>query len=1583
MARPEEGGRKTILLGAVVVGLGLLALLGWALQVPFLAGLGSDRIPMAPSTALLFVLYGTATVLRARRPPGLAARRFGLAVGFVGVVVALPLFVLSSRGIHPAVERLGFVAPASSSSVPLGHMSPVTALCFLSASLSLLLSLPAGSPRPWRSRTAWWSAALLLSAAGALLLAYLFGSPLFYGGTFIPPAATTSLAFAALATGLLGLARPPGAKPASLRAAPHPLLLVFVLLGAGIVIVGGLYLRGQARHYRAQVEGQLSALADLKTAALAQWRSERIGDASTFQSNRAFSALVERMVADPGDPDPREQVRGWLTRTRTSYGYDRVSLLDTEGRERLADPADGTPCSSGGAERMYEVLRSGGVTVHDFHRNDLDGKIYLTVLAPIFETREGGRALGTVALRIDPTTYVFPLLDRWPAQARTAETLLVRRDEGDALVLNPGRLRKRAALTTRIPLASREVAAVKAVLGQQGTFESRDYRGVAVVAALRAVPGSPWFLVARLDAAEVNAPLLERLGVMVLLVGTMLAAAAAGVAVVVRGQRLREVGQRLEVERERAWLHDVVARSLNEVYVFDPATLRFRFANRGACRNIGYTEDELSRLTPLDLKPEMTAEAFEAILRTLRAAGRPVHVFETIHRRKDGSRYPVEVHLQLVDAGGGAVFLAVVNDVTERRRSEARIRRLNRVYAVLSDINEAIVRIRDPQALFGAACRIAVEAGGFRMAWLGLLDAEASRLRPVAHAGAEDGFLATLPQLLSGETLESRRVVCNDIEHDPGAADRRVDALARGYRASAVFPLVVAGEALGVFTLYAGEPGFFDDEELRLLDEMAADLSFAMEMRRNEEARLRLATAIEQSPVSVTITTVGGRIEYVNPAFTWITGYAPGEADGMPAAPSHRERLEAIEAGRSWRGEVVGSRKDGTPYTQELTVAPIRDAAGRVTHIVTIGQDVTERKRAADAILREKAFSEALLESLPGFFCLFDRTGRPLRWNRTLEKVSGYTAAEIAASRPVDFFGVEDRELIAERIGRVFEAGAADAEVALLSKDGKRTPYYFVGVAIDVDGAPCCITMGFDIAARRHVEDQLRQAQKIEAIGRLAGGVAHDFNNIVAVIVGYGELAQAQLGPGHPARPRVDEMMKAAERAAGLTRQLLAFSRKQVTEPRVLDLGSIVDGTRSMLGRLIGEDVEVVIQRAPGLGAVRADPGQVEQVVMNLALNARDAMPKGGTLTLETENVDFDEAYAAAHPPAVAGRFVMLAVSDTGVGMDEATQSRLFEPFFTTKAPGEGTGLGLATVYGIVKQSAGFVWCYSEPGHGTTFKVYLPRVDEAVRADRVSLAAAEDPRGAETILVAEDTEELRNVLRETLTERGYTVLLAANGEEALELARAHAGPIQLLLTDVVMPRAGGAELAERLAVLRPGVRVLFMSGYTNGVISQHGVLKEGVHLLQKPFTGRGLAQAVRAVLDAPREAPPSAGGATGRVLLVEDDVQVRKLTTLTLERAGYRTDGVGTVAAAIEALASGCDYAAILCDLTLPDGSGEDVLRRLRQTRPELCGRVIVLTGGAANGVRERLAAAGVTTVLQKPVSRDELLAGVATVAGR
>ena len=381
------------------------------------------------------------------------------------------------------------------------------------------------------------------------------------------------------------------------------------------------------------------------------------------------------------------------------------------------------------------------------------------------------------------------------------------------------------------------------------------------------------------------------------------------------------------------------------------------------------------------------------------------------------------------------------------------------------------------------------------------------------------------------------------------------------------------------------------------------------------------------------------------------------------------------------------------------------------------------------------------------------------------------------------------------------------------------------------------------------LHEQLRQSQKVEAIGRLAGGIAHDFNNLLTVIKGYSQLSSFELKEGDPLRVNIDEIQNAAERAASLTRQLLAFSRRQVMEMKVLDLNTLLRDLEKMLRRVIGEDIEMVIQLAEDLGRVRADVGQIEQVIMNLAVNAKDAMPSGGKLTIETANVELDESYARSHVDVRHGHYVMFSVSDTGVGMTPEVRERIFEPFFTTKEMGKGTGLGLSTTYGIVKQSEGHIWVYSVQGKGTTFKIYLPRVNEPLEEIRKDVLKEELPRGNETILIVEDEEDVRKLAGKILEKQGYRILESFNGDDALVACERRKSPIHLMLADIIMPGMSGSELAKLLKPLYPEIKILYMSGYTDNAVVRHGVLEKGVNYIQKPFTMEGLARKVREVLD--------------------------------------------------------------------------------------------------------------------------------------
>jgi PAS domain S-box-containing protein len=498
----------------------------------------------------------------------------------------------------------------------------------------------------------------------------------------------------------------------------------------------------------------------------------------------------------------------------------------------------------------------------------------------------------------------------------------------------------------------------------------------------------------------------------------------------------------------------------------------------------------------------------------------------------------------------------------------------------------------------------------------------------------------------------------------------------------------------------------------------------------------------------------------------------------------------------------------------------------------------------------------ALLDNARDAISVLTPGGVVLEANRAWERLLGVPREHALGRNVADFAPDPKSGLQSEYDKAVAQRGGSVPPSLIRRPDGTEIQVELSRTAVEIAGEKFILSIGRDVTDRLRLEEQFRQAQKMEAIGSLAGGIAHDFNNLLSVILSYTELALGDLKPGNPLREDLEQVKRAGERSCDLTRQLLAFSRQQLLQPQILDLNAILAGMEKMLRRLLGEAVQLSLLTFTNIGRVYVDRGQIEQVVMNLAVNARDAMPSGGKLSIETGNVDLDAVYAAQHHGLTPGPYVMLAVTDTGTGMDAATRARIFEPFFTTKEMGKGTGLGLATVFGIVTQSHGHIWVYSEPGKGTTFKIYFPRRDPVADDEVPAVAPTTDPRGSETVLLVEDEDQVRALARRILGQNGYNVLEAQNGGEAFLICEQFEARIHLLVTDVVMPRMSGKQLAERLAVVRPDMRVLFMSGYTDNTIVHHGVLDAGVAFLQKPITPDAFLRKVREVLDASSRRSP-------------------------------------------------------------------------------------------------------------------------------
>jgi PAS domain S-box-containing protein len=813
---------------------------------------------------------------------------------------------------------------------------------------------------------------------------------------------------------------------------------------------------------------------------------------------------------------------------------------------------------------------------------------------------------------------------------------------------------------------------------------------------------------------------------------------------------------------------------------------------------------------------------------------------------------------------------------------------VNQRLSALMELNSQLASERDPLLLAEQYCNEAREIIGAKYSAVGILSEDG---RTLSHLYASGLDSQTAKRVITSspcaEALERVITTRNPVRlRGLDLALQQLNSLpGRPPIHSALGgPLTHAARVYGWLALLdklgAEE---FDDADERLTTTFASQLAVAydnarlytlardhataleheaVQRRSAEDAQLRLGAILEATPDFVGTADRHERTLYINEAGRKMVGidnedvltlsisdltpdwaYQLIRSEGMPTA---------VRQG-SWTGETALRHRDGRQIPVSQVILAHKTPGGAVEYFSTVARDISERKRADEALRQAEEKYRSIFENAVEGIFQSTLSGRIMTANRAMARILGYDSpAELTAAFSDDGSHLHVQpEQHAAFIQLLEQRGEAQGiEIQLYRKDGSSIWVSLSARAIQNSAGELIHYEGIleDISERKRLQQQLIQAQKMEGIGRLAGGVAHDFNNLLTAIIGYGQITLADLGDLDRTRSNVAEIIRAGERAASLTTQLLAFSRKQVLQPLVIDLNAIVSTMTKLLERLIGEDIEIITIADPSLGTVRADPGQIEQVLSNLAVNARDAMPHGGKITIETHNVYLDESFAGSQPGAKPGPYVLLAVSDTGGGMDAHVRSLIFEPFFTTKEQGKGTGLGLSTVYGIIKQSGGEILVYSEPGRGATFKVYLPRVDEAVEVTAISDPLKHTAGGSETVLLAEDEELVRHLAVDILEGHGYTVLQASTGEEALRIAQEHEGRIDLLFTDVVMPRMNGKELADRISELHPEVKVLYASGYTDEAIVHLGVLEPGIAFLQKPFTPSSLARKVREVL---------------------------------------------------------------------------------------------------------------------------------------
>jgi PAS domain S-box-containing protein len=1088
----------------------------------------------------------------------------------------------------------------------------------------------------------------------------------------------------------------------------HYLLAFFA--GAVLVsAVAGFHILENRKATIAYWQDQQSTIAGDRARLISNWLGERRADAELISLYPSVQRLLWPVEESGLTGAPREEEVGHLAafmdQVAFTHGYAAVYLIGTDGQV-VARSATSESMAPAVIERARQVSQHHPFWVGALGKAQASRYVYF--LSPVIpgarskpEAQPPSASLGLLVLQIDPRKGLFPLLMVESVPTRSGETLLLERQGNELVCLSP--LRGAPALgSAQGPLAVLTPEAGR--VGKSLGGERVDYRGVRVLSAVLPIPLTDWILVRKIDREEAledfsaRSRLEAMVGALIILI----------YAYVLIGYRRTALGRALEervahqqaILALQAFAQEMVDNVPVGLLMLSP-DLNVLSANRTFLEGFHVRPEKvIGRPLPEVIQAEGPPRR---LVGATEFGNGPHDVLLNLAALGGMGTRPARLGLtQISDGQGKGRLLLTVEDQTESERlrtaAEASERRLREL---VQSVDAIVWEAEGQTHQFIFVSQRAEQILGFPVEqWLKEPDFWERHLHPLDRE----------------QTVAARRQAMADgrdhsLEYRMVAADSRV---------------VWLHDTTHVVLSAEGRPVHLRGLAIDSTKEKSA-----------EAERTLLITAIEQSAEGIFITDAKGTIEYVNPAFCRVSGYSRAEALGKnPRILKSGKQNEAfykrlwttVLGGEIWQDEITNRRRDGSFYNEHMTITPVRDQHGEITHFIAIKAEVTERKR---------------------------------------------------------------------------------------------------------------------------LEQQLRQAQKMEAVGRLAGGVAHDFNNMLTIISGYSGLLIEHPGMAEPLRGYVDEIKNASGRAASLTRQLLAFSRQQVLEPRVLDLNTVVAAIQKMLKRLIGEDIDLVTALGEELWPIMADPGQLEQVLLNLAVNARDAMPDGGAVTIETANVNMDAASAQAYFPLKPGPYVLLTFGDTGIGMDAETQARIFEPFFTTKEIGKGTGLGLAMVYGIVKQSGGYIWVHSDLGKGTTFKIYLPRTEVEVDDPSSGRGRAEAQRGTETLLLAEDDDSVRELVRNVLRENGYKVLEASRGEEALQLSELFAGKIDLLVTDLVMPQMNGRELARRLLNQRPQLKVLYISGYADNATWNPVGPDAGGAFLQKPFTPEALARKVREVLGGP------------------------------------------------------------------------------------------------------------------------------------
>ena len=1216
------------------------------------------------------------------------------------------------------------------------------------------------------------------------------------------------------------------------------------------VLIGSFFYYGH-EHNQARIKGytDISSIAQLKDQQIERWRSERLSDVKIAGGGRYANAELPGWLRSPREASAQTaSLIDWLRRQQNGDLYSDALLLDRDGNILLSTSGRKGPVAPAAVLAVHRSADSNAAALSELYR-DSSGAICIDAVAPM--ALSPGQPAVFVDLRTDARSDFFPMIQSWPTPSMSAETLLIRADGDTVLFLNDLRHRDRAALSLRFPLSETDIPAVQAAQGQRGMFEGKDYRGTPVLADLRPVPDSAWFLVTKIDAREVYSEsnlrsLMSMLVALlfILLVGTGTALARRHA----QAGLYRDLLQAERKERETQEEFRTTLYSIGDAVIGTDTEGRVWHMNPEAERLTGWAEADAIG-GPLErvfrIVNEKSGHVVESPVRRVLEEGTVVGLANhTLLIDRSGVERPIADSGSPIRDQSGSIkgVVLVFRDQSPERASQKSLEASEERYRSLVENLGVGIAVADPNEQFTFANPAAELI--FRVAEHGL---EGRNLREFVD---DTDF-----QRIRQGTADRREGRRSSYE----ICITRSDGDVRRLHVTAV-PQV---DANGVFT---GTFGTFQDitERYRAEEELARERTLLQALMDTVPDHIYF-----KDQQSRFILSNKAHAEYYRQA-----GFAEpfGLTDFDIFSREHAQDAFEDEQRIIRTGEPVIDKVERETWTDRpdrwvsTTKMALRNEAGEIVGTFGVSRDITERRKMEQTLQESEEHFRTTFMNAP--FGVFHSTaaGKIISVNGTFARIMGFAT-------PAELIEAVNRTNMAEALYEDPGTRTVVVEEVLRSGDWQRYRMRYRrrdGVIITAlltirpyagPGGPSGELEGFleDVTDREKAEEerqklqeQLQQSQKMEAVGRLAGGIAHDFNNILTAIYGYCEMGQAKSGPDGQTGELFIQIRKSAARAANLTSQLLAFSRRRVLQPRTINLADLVDDMTNMLKRLLGEDVDVHAHRGSGLWNVSADPGQIEQVIMNLAVNSRDAMPEGGVLTIETSNTRIDAEYVRDHAEAQAGDYVLLAVSDTGHGMDAPTLGRIYEPFFTTKEVGKGTGLGLATVYGIVKQSGGFIYCYSEVGKGTTFKVYLRRA-EGEQESPAETARHRTARAAanETILFVDDDEAVRTVASSILQSAGYKVTAAHDGIEALQAVSSFSAPPDLLITDVVMPGLSGVEVARRVNERFPGIRVLYISGYTEDASVHHGILEGGVEFLQKPFTATELLQRVTTLLHRP------------------------------------------------------------------------------------------------------------------------------------